>query len=94
MKEKEVEVLEEKILTAKQEEKVNDLNSQIEVKDFEIKKFGHLVVNKSRNVTYVKISHLRSTITMSHLYKIRHPLGGPRNFRKFISQERPIRILI
>ena len=32
MKEKEVEVLEEKILTAKQEEKVNDLNSQIEVK--------------------------------------------------------------
>jgi len=30
MKEKEVEVLEEKILTAKQEEKVNDLNSQIE----------------------------------------------------------------
>ena len=34
MKEKEVEVLEEKILTAKQEEKVNDLNSQIEVKDF------------------------------------------------------------
>ena len=46
MKEKEVEVLEEKILTAKQEEKVNDLNSQIEVKDFEIKKFRHLV-NKS-----------------------------------------------
>jgi len=30
IKEKEVEVLEEKILTAKQEEKVNDLNSQIE----------------------------------------------------------------
>ena len=94
MKEKEVEVLEEKILTAKQEEKVNDLNSQIEVKDFEIKMFRHLVVNKSRNVTYVKISHLRSKITMSHLCKIRHPLGGLRNFRKFISQERYIRILI
>ena len=43
MKEKEVEVLEEKILTAKQEEKVKDLNYQIEVKAPKILNFVLLV---------------------------------------------------